>query len=596
MRRRSSFILICGIVSVVSIQGFVVSRGARERGTRTTSSHDSSSHSLASAHSRVSIKGKQVTLLKGVYSNSEHTFSSLRYKFPSPKSGKSIKIKIKQFEKDETDIHHEYGTYSHLFEDDIEKTLLEEKAESQLMNDLDNYILSYGSNSKDMKHLRMYFYEIDDSIENDCCQENQLIGIMEIGLDRPSRETDIKPSLLASIVPSPKPQRAYISNVVLDPKYKGGGYTKLFMQCCENLTKEWGYNELNLGGQPKETIADTLPIQWLKRNLDNGTLRSIADGLFALSAPSLALTNYSAFLRFVHLTFNRKVLQYGSHKSQFVDMYLPDKHRPRGFVMFVHGGAWGTGAPWMYRLCTTPFLEAGLAVGVVGYRTYPDGNVQDQVHDLESAASFILKKYPQLVNAPNTGNSDDWLGVNLVAHSSGAHIALLMATERIEKLLENNSNTFDATTLRFDNLLCLSGVYSISNHLEFEIMRGVAPYSPLTPANGYTQESFDFYSPPKRLEALLSNTNRKNLKDVMIRLLPRMLFTHGVQDSEVPFTNTRQAVKQYKSLVIGKIDELYLNSGHKDIVFDLSFGDNDEFLMDWIRSSSQKCIEICDEH
>lgn len=587
MRWKASFILICGVVLIVSIDGFVVTRGAQERptSTGTSNTHLDSSHSTAS-HSRFSLKDKRVSLYQSVYSSSEPDLSSHRYKVPSTKSGKSIKVKIIEFEKDETNIHSEYGTYSHLFENDVENTLSEEKVESHMMNDLNNYILSYARDSKDMKHLMLYFYEIDDAMENDC-QDHQLIGIIEIGLDHPLQETEIKPSLLASIVPSAEPQRAYISNVILDPKYKGGGYTKLFMQCCENLTKEWGYNELNLGGQPKEKIAEVLPISWLEENLDNGTLRSIADGLFALTAPSLALANFSAFQRFVQLTLDRKLLQYGLHRSQFVDLFVPEKHSPRGFVMFVHGGAWGTGAPWMYRLCATPFLEAGMAVGVVGYRTYPDGNVQDQVHDLESAASCILKEYPHLVNPPNSSNCDDWLGVNLVAHSSGAHIASLMTIERIEKLLENNLNQYDATTLQFDNLLCLSGVYSISNHLEFEIMRGVAPYSPLTPANGYTQESFDFYSPPKRLEVLFSNRNEKDVKDIMSRMLPRILFTHGIQDSEVPFTNTRQAVKQYRSLGIENIDEIYSNSDHKDVVIDLSFGGHAEkSIIDWIRRSS----------
>ncbi|GFH55244.1 hypothetical protein CTEN210_11720 [Chaetoceros tenuissimus] len=578
MRWRASFILVSGVLFAVFTDGFVVP-------TRTTASRYDHlvPHSLAS-HGCFHVTYKRVSLLQSLQSKREHDFSSHRYKVPSPKSGKSITVKIKEFEKDEAEIHSEYKTYSHLFQDHKERTFLEEKEESNLMNDLDNYILSYGRDSKDRKHLLLYFFEIDDSMENDC-QESQLIGIMEVGLEHPSNEPEIKPSLLASIVPSPKSQRAYISNVVLDPQYKGGGYTKLFMQCCENLTKEWGYNELNLGGQPKETIAEVLPIPWLKRNLDNGTLRSIADGLFALTAPSLALANFSAFQKFVHLTSNRKVLQYGSHKTQFVDIFVPENQQPRGFVMFVHGGAWGTGTPWFYRLCARPFLEAGMAVGVVGYRTYPDGNVQDQVHDLENAASCILKEYPQLVNPHNTNDCDDWLGVNLVAHSSGAHIASLMTIERIEKLFENNSDTFDTTTLPFDNLLCLSGVYSISNHLEFEMMRGVAPYSPLTPANGYTQESFDFYSPPRRLEALLSNTNRKNAKDVMNRMLPRILVTHGIQDSEVPFTTTRQAVKKYRSLGIENIDEMYPNSGHKDVVVDLSFGGHAATtIIDWIRS------------
>lgn len=40
----------------------------------------------------------------------------------------------------------------------------------------------------------------------------------------------------------------------------------------------------------------------------------------------------------------------------------------RGTVFFVHGGAWGSGMPWMYRLVAPTFLRLNFAVVIVGYR------------------------------------------------------------------------------------------------------------------------------------------------------------------------------------------------------------------------------------
>ena len=112
-------------------------------------------------------------------------------------------------------------------------------------------------------------------------------------------------------------------------------------------------------------------------------------------------------------------------------------------MFFVHGGAWGSGQPWMYRLVAAPFLKMNMAVAVVGYRTYPDGNAQDQVDDLEQAARSVYAKYGDY--CVNSGGDDkeekkdenDWLGVVLMGHSSGAHIALLMMVQRVERYLND---------------------------------------------------------------------------------------------------------------------------------------------------------------
>lgn len=92
-----------------------------------------------------------------------------------------------------------------------------------------------------------------------------------------------------------------------------------------------------------------------------------------------------------------------------------------------HGGAWGSGQAWQYRLVAQPFLDQGMAVAVVGYRTFPDGDMNDQVKDLEMAAQELTQQYPDLCTKQTE------LGVCLLGHSSGAHIAMSMLSNRDRK-------------------------------------------------------------------------------------------------------------------------------------------------------------------
>jgi acetyl esterase/lipase len=85
-----------------------------------------------------------------------------------------------------------------------------------------------------------------------------------------------------------------------------------------------------------------------------------------------------------------------------LDLFFPQNSKstkashvhPRGLLVFVHGGAWGSGLPWMYRLVAKPFLEdLSMAVAIVGYRSYPDAHAEGQVKDVEQALSHLKTLY-----------------------------------------------------------------------------------------------------------------------------------------------------------------------------------------------------------
>ena len=97
-----------------------------------------------------------------------------------------------------------------------------------------------------------------------------------------------------------------------------------------------------------------------------------------------------------------------------------------------------------------PFLNANIAVAIVGYRTYPDGNVPDQVDDLHMAATKIAMEYPHLLSKPqindgsDTSDNDDWVGVCLMGHSSGATILFrIRKLHSLSLLILNDEIYFD---------------------------------------------------------------------------------------------------------------------------------------------------------
>jgi len=301
--------------------------------------------------------------------------------------------------------------------------------------------------------------------------------------------------------------------------------------------------------------------QILNHLRDSGLGRFVADSLVLFGIPSIAKNNMPSIQTFFKLTKMKINLRYGTHPSQSVDLFVPKN--PKGLVFFVHGGAWGSGMPWMYRLVADPLLNLDLAVAIVGYRTYPDGSVQDQVDDLEAALRTISIKFPHLTQGTSDETGSEWQGISLIGHSSGAHISMLMITLR---LVNSVTKQIESNSTHFDKVISLSGVFSISDHYQYESGRGVAELSPMKPACGTTLDNFNFYSPSLRL----SSVPRNSFEHINI---PKLFLLHGVDDDTVPFTSSRKAAKLMKAWGLSSIDDIYLHEvDHTSLLFDLMFG------------------------
>lgn len=332
------------------------------------------------------------------------------------------------------------------------------------------------------------------------------------------------------------------------------------------------------GDQMTRFLGTVLPIPLQNRTRDSGTFRWIVDSLVQVSAPLMALTAPTSALRdFVRLSQTCVRHAYASHPLQFIELYLPKdekkKKKTRHLVFFVHGGAWGSGMPWMYRLVAAPFVCKDTAVAVIGYRTYPSSQtVKEQVEDCQLAADFLLQEYPELCQGI----------ITVMGHSSGAHIALLMIVEQAKEWLRRRKLTLHVT-----NFVGLSGPYDISHHFDYEAARGVEELSPMKPVCGYTREAFRSNTPHLRLQDCLMEIKKESWMSQCMP--PNIALVHGMEDDTVPFTATGEAARVLRACGVKSCDELYIaRTGHQDVIVQMMLGGPaQDAVMNWMRAKGE---------
>ena len=226
-----------------------------------------------------------------------------------------------------------------------------------------------------------------------------------------------------------------------------------------------------------------------------------------------------------------------------------------------------------------------MAVAIVGYRTFPDGDIEDQVSDLEMASQELARRYPNLCQTQSE------FGVCAMGHSSGAHILMQMVVNRLQRQLEpttsttttDGASTIAGDEMRLDSFVGMSAPYEIASHYEFETLRGLEELSPMKAACGNDKESLSNYSPVLQLfQNLIKRPGHE--RELVNQYCPRMAMIHGVHDDTVPFTATRQAAKLLNLAGITKCDEMYLSeTGHSETVFELMFGGRTQTaVMNWL--------------
>jgi acetyl esterase/lipase len=321
----------------------------------------------------------------------------------------------------------------------------------------------------------------------------------------------------------------------------------------------------------------TIPVKLQYALRDSGLLRLIVDSLVFAGVPSLLQAYPTAWKDFLTLsgltstsTSNSTILfqsmQYGKHRSQHMELIQSrepvEYTHAKKWVVFIHGGAWGSGFPLIYRLVANSFVSQGYQVAIVGYRTYPDTVLDGQIDDIVQAIEFLRCKEMK------KDERSESLVMTLIGHSSGAHISMLgMLQSKLQGI---------------ERFIGISGVYDIPRHYQFESKRGVERISPLAPVCGGNLSQWKQNS-PSRQQSTSSITRSR---------LPPILLLHGEIDSTVPYTSS---VGLYQSLIQQQqprasekpqIDLKVLNGvEHSETMFHLMFGgETRDVLLNWIKN------------
>ncbi|MCR9144857.1 MAG: alpha/beta hydrolase [bacterium] len=142
-----------------------------------------------------------------------------------------------------------------------------------------------------------------------------------------------------------------------------------------------------------------------------------------------------------------------------LDLILPTNiERPRGLVLFIHGGFWTNQDRRYFRPVTGLYwnigyglANAGYAAAILSYRIYPEADIQGQLDDIQAALDWGGEKIGSL--------NIDADRLFLMGHSAGGHLAALSALDSKKPAIDRG----------------LAGVVALSPVLDVAHMRDSQP-------------------------------------------------------------------------------------------------------------------------
>lgn len=115
-------------------------------------------------------------------------------------------------------------------------------------------------------------------------------------------------------------------------------------------------------------------------------------------------------------------LAYGKEPRQKLDVYRPRHAKANAkVVVFFYGGSWDSGRKEDYRFAAEGLTEKGFVAVVPDYRVYPEVTFPAFVEDGAQAVRWVHEHIDHFGGDPNR--------IYLMGHSSGAHIAALLALD-----------------------------------------------------------------------------------------------------------------------------------------------------------------------
>ena len=113
-------------------------------------------------------------------------------------------------------------------------------------------------------------------------------------------------------------------------------------------------------------------------------------------------------------------IAYGGLSRQTLDLYLPDAGVDTApLIVFFYGSGWSNGSKDLYRFAAQPFASRGFLVAVPDHRLYPEATFPAFVEDGAKAVAYLWRTFRKPDGSPRQ--------FILIGHSSGAHLAALLA-------------------------------------------------------------------------------------------------------------------------------------------------------------------------
>jgi len=322
------------------------------------------------------------------------------------------------------------------------------------------------------------------------------------------------------------------------------------------------------GDDTTRWLHEVLPLSFQASLRDSGAFRSINNSLAGFLGLTLAVTRPHLVAEFLSLGADLKSIQYGPTVNDHTLQIFPLSSSTTtsnggggGTLVFVHGGAWGSGKPWMYRLIA---IGLGKRLGVsqvalVGYPVYPTANILEQRDALIEALQCI-RALPSS-SSPSSSSTSLPSPFILCGHSSGANICALallhFASWRSFKLV--------------DAFISLSGVFDVEKHYRFEEHRGVHIISPMSAA-AIDPEHYKLCSPTLLAHELSApSTSSSSSSPSTFNLstyFPPTILLHGSTDNTVPLSSS---IDFASALILHGVyvQTTYPAIGHVDPIFDM---------------------------
>ncbi|MBU0858982.1 MAG: alpha/beta hydrolase [Alphaproteobacteria bacterium] len=114
---------------------------------------------------------------------------------------------------------------------------------------------------------------------------------------------------------------------------------------------------------------------------------------------------------------------FGPADWQKLDIHMPPAatEKPAPVIVFYYGGRWTNGARADYRFVGSALARAGYIVVIPDTRKYPDVKFPTFIHDTAQSLAWVTDNIEKYGGDPRA--------IHLSGHSSGAHMAALVATD-----------------------------------------------------------------------------------------------------------------------------------------------------------------------